>query len=128
MKKVLIVEDEEILRSLLQKRLREEGYEADVARDGIEGLEKIKQVKPDIVLLDIIMPNMGGFEMMEEMQKDKSFSGVPVVVVSNSGQPVEIDRAQRLGACDWLVKTEFDPQEVVDKVIKQIGKPKDNNI
>jgi len=73
-------------------------------------------------LLDIIMPKMGGFEVMEEMGKDKNLKDIPVIVISNSGQPVEIDKAQKLGAKDWLIKTEFDPQEVVDKVVKQIGK------
>ncbi len=120
MKKILVVEDEEILRSLLQKRLSEEGYEVDVARDGLEGMEKIREKRPDVILLDIIMPNMDGFEMMEEMKKE-SISDIPIIVVSNSGQPVEIDRAQKLGARDWLVKTEFDPQEVVDKVAIQVG-------
>jgi len=59
---------------------------------------------------------------MEEMGKDKELKKIPVVIISNSGQPVELDEAQRLGARDWLIKTEFDPQKVVDKVIKQIGK------
>ncbi len=121
MKKIIIVEDEEILRNLLQKKLTEEGYSVDVAEDGEEGLVKIKENRPDLILLDIIMPKMGGFEMLEEMQKDENIREIPVVVVSNSGQPVEIDRAQKLGARDWLVKTEFDPQEVIDKVIAQIG-------
>ena len=122
MKKVIIVEDEEILRNLLHRKLIAEGYDADIAENGEEGLKKIRENKPDLILLDIVMPKMGGFEMMEEMQKDESISGIPVIIVSNSGQPVEIDRAQKLGARDWLVKTEFDPQEVIDKVVFQIGK------
>lgn len=122
MKKIIIVEDEEILRNLLQKKLTAEGYSVEAAENGEEGLMKIRANKPDLILLDIIMPKMGGFEMLEEMQKDESIKGIPVVVVSNSGQPVEIDRAQKLGAKDWLVKTEFDPQEVIDKVVAQIGK------
>ncbi len=121
MKKIIIVEDEEILRNLLQKKLTEEGYSVAVAENGEEGLVGIRENRPDLILLDIIMPKMGGFEMLEEMQKDESISGIPVIVVSNSGQPVEIDRAQSLGAKDWLVKTEFDPQEVIDKVVAQIG-------
>jgi CheY-like chemotaxis protein len=68
------------------------------------------------------MPKMEGFEVMEEMQKDQELRGIPVIVVSNSGQPVEIDKAQALGARDWLIKTEFNPREVVEKVVKQIGK------
>ena len=121
MKKIIIVEDEEILRNLLEKKLTAEGYNVEVAENGEVGLEKIRGNRPDLILLDIIMPKMGGFEMLEEMQKDESIKGIPVIVVSNSGQPVEIDRAQKLGATDWLVKTEFDPQEVIDKVVSQIG-------
>ena len=120
-KKILLVEDEEIMIDLLQKKLTKEGYEISVARDGEEGLKVMKEARPDLVLLDIIMPKMGGFEVMEEMGKDKELKEIPVIVISNSGQPVELDRAQRLGAKDWLIKTEFDPQEVVDKVKKQIG-------
>ena len=121
MKKILLIEDEEVLISLLEKKITREGYEFFIARDGIEGLEKIKEIKPDLILLDIIMPKMGGFEVMEEMQKDEELKKIPIVVISNSGQPVEIDRIQKLGARDWLIKTEFDPQEVVEKVKKQIG-------
>jgi len=120
-KKILIVEDEEIMINLLQRKLAKEGFEILIARDGEEGLKAMREKPPDIVLLDIIMPKMGGFEVMEEMQKDKELKKIPVIVISNSGQPVELDRAQRLGAKDWLIKTEFDPQEVIDKVIKQIG-------
>jgi len=122
MKKILLVEDEEIMIDLLQRKLTKEGYEILVARDGEEGLKVMKEVRPDLVLLDIIMPKMGGFEVMGEMGKDPELKKIPVIVISNSGQPVELNRAQKLGAKDWLIKTEFDPQEVVDKVVKQIGK------
>lgn len=121
-KKILIVEDEEILSSLLSKRLEREGYEVAIAEDGDAGIRKMKEEKPDLVLLDIVMPKKDGFAVMEEMQQDQELSGIPVVIISNSGQPVELDRAQKLGARDWLVKTEFDPQEVLDKVTRQIGK------
>ncbi len=121
-KKILLVEDEELVLDLLQRKLTNEGYEVSVAKDGEEGIQIMKKVKPDLVLLDIIMPKMGGFEVMEEMQKVPELKQIPVIVISNSGQPVEIDKAQRLGAKDWLIKTQFDPQEVIDKVVKQIGK------
>jgi len=127
MKKILLIEDEEIMINLLQRKLTQEGYEVSVARDGEEGLKMMRDdwqdgQPPDLILLDIIMPKIGGFEVMEEMAKDKELKEIPVIVISNSGQPVELDRAQKLGAKDWLIKTEFDPQEVIDKVIKQIGK------
>ncbi|MBZ9578679.1 response regulator [Patescibacteria group bacterium] len=121
-KKILLVEDEKIMIDLLQKKLIQEDYEVSVARDGEEGLRMMRETKPDLILLDIVMPKMGGFEVMEEMNKDPELKRIPVIIISNSGQPVELDRAIKLGAKDWLIKTEFDPQEVIDKVIKQIGK------
>ncbi len=121
MKKILLIEDEEIMIDLLQRKLTREGYEVSVTRDGDEGLKAMREVKPDLILLDIIMPKMGGFEVMEEMNKDPKLKQIPIIIVSNSGQPVELDNAQKLGAKDWLIKTEFDPQEVIEKVIKLIG-------
>jgi len=122
-KKILLVEDEDIMIDLLQRKLKKEGYEVSVARDGEEGLKKMREMdpKPDLILLDIVMPKMGGFEVMEEMAKDEKLKNIPVIVISNSGQPVELDRAKKLGAKDWLIKTEFDPKEVLEKVKKQIG-------
>jgi len=120
-KKIILIEDEEIVLNLLQKKLTLEGYDVSVARDGEDGLKKMKETKPDLVLLDIIMPKKGGFEVMEEMQKDETLKDIPIIVISNSGQPVEIDKAQKLGAKDWLIKTEFDPQEVLEKVKKQFS-------
>ena len=120
MKKILLIEDEEIMIGLLQRKLTKEGYEISVAGDGEEGLKVMREVKPDLILLDIIMPKMGGFEVMEKINKDPELKKIPVIVISNSGQPVELDRAQKLGAKDWLIKTEFDPQEVINKVKKQL--------
>ncbi len=121
-KKILIVEDEEILLNLLQKKLSQEGYDVSVARDGEEGLKLIREIRPDLILLDIVMPKIDGFGVMQEVQKDNELKKIPIVIVSNSGQPVEISQAQKLGARDWLIKTNFEPQEVLVKVIKQIGK------
>lgn len=119
-KKVLLVEDEEIIQNLLQRRLGSEGFKVLSARDGEDGLKMMRQSMPDVVLLDIIMPKKNGFQVLEEMQKDENLRNIPVIIISNSGQPVELDKAKQLGADDWLIKTEFDPQEVVDKVRKQI--------
>jgi len=120
-KKILLIEDEKIMVDILTKKLTGEGYHMTSAENGVEGLKKMKKEKPDLVLLDIIMPKMGGFEVMEEMQKNPGLKKIPVIIVSNSGQPVELGRAKKLGAKDWLIKTEFDPKEVLDKVKKQIG-------
>jgi len=121
-KKILLVEDEEIIRNLLKKKLKQEGYEVKIAIDGEDGLKAMRNEKPNLVLLDIIMPKLSGFEVMEEIQKNEELKMIPVIIISNSGQPVELDKAKKLGAKDWLIKTEFDPQEVVAKVVKQIGR------
>jgi len=121
-KKILLVEDEDLMIDLLQRKLVREKYQVLIARNGRESLEVMKKEKPDLVLLDIIMPEMGGFEVMDKMQKNSELKKIPVIVISNSGQPVELDKAQKLGAKDWLIKTQFDPQELVEKIVKQIGK------
>ncbi|MCJ7827877.1 response regulator [Patescibacteria group bacterium] len=120
-KKILLVEDEEVLTNLLREKLTSEGYQVATAANGVEGLEKMRQDKPDLVLLDIIMPKKGGFKVMEEMQKDLALAKILVMIISNSGQLVELERAKKLGAKDWLIKTEFDPKEVIEKVNNLIG-------
>ena len=104
MKKILLIEDEEIMIDILQRKLSKEGYEVSKAVDGKEGLEMMKEIKPDLILLDIVMPKMGGFEVMEAMAQDSSLKRIPVIVISNSGQPVEINRVKKMGAKDWLIK------------------------
>jgi DNA-binding response OmpR family regulator len=121
-KKILLIEDEEILTDLLQKKLTISGYEVFLAKDGEKGLAAVRELKPDLVLLDIIMPKMSGMDVLAKMKEEGNLKKIPVIIISNSGQPVELDRAKKLGAIDWLVKTEFDPGEVIEKVIKQIGK------
>jgi len=120
-KDILIIEDEKIISDLLEKKLTKEGYSVRVTRNGLDGLKAMKEKRPDLALLDIIMPKMGGFEVLEQMAQDKTIQNIPVIIISNSGQPVEIDRVKKMGAKDWLIKTEFDPQEVLEKVKKQIG-------
>lgn len=122
MKKIALIEDEVILSELLEKKLIKNGYSVETAADGEEGLSMLKDNPPDLILLDIVMPKMDGFDLMEIISKLDELKDVPIIVVSNSGQPVDIERAQKLGAVDWVIKTEFDPQEVVDMVEKQIGK------
>src|SRR3989344_2186722 len=121
MKKVLIVEDEQLIGDLLQKKLRQEGYYASVAIDGEAALKQIREEKPDIVLLDIVLPRLNGFEVLSELKKDEELRQIPVIIISNSGQPDEIEKAKELGVRDWLLKTAVDPREVLEKVQRQIG-------
>ncbi|MEA3293157.1 MAG: response regulator [Patescibacteria group bacterium] len=120
-KKILIIEDEDLLLNILEKKLSNKGYKVSVAVDGEEGLEKIRKVLPDLILLDILMPKKDGFEVLDEMRRDETIKDIPVIIISNSGQYVEIERIKKMGVKDWLVKTDFNPENVINKVEKQIG-------
>lgn len=125
-KKILIIEDEDVLLEILQKKLEKEGYEVSVAENGEEGLRLARDVNPDVILLDILMPRLNGYEVLEELNKD----GVPlppVIIISNSGQPIEIDRATKLGAKDYIIKAELTPDEVSAKVKQQIDARKSSD-
>lgn len=118
--KIAIIEDEEVLLNVLESKLKKEGFDVVTAPDGEAGMKVVKENMPDIILLDIVMPKVGGFEVLTQLSQDQVLAKIPVIIISNSGQPVEIDKALALGAKDYLVKAEFDPQEVVDKIKKQI--------
>ena len=118
---ILIIEDEEALRRALEKKLQADGYTVITAENGQQGLDAVRDKKPDLVLLDILMPEVDGFQVLESLSADGLLPALPVVIVSNSGQPVEIDRAMKLGARDYMVKAQFDPQEVLDKVHQVLG-------
>lgn len=115
-KKIFILEDEEILLEALTQKLRKDGFVVSGSRDGKEGLEKITEENPDLVLLDILLPSMNGFEVLENLRKNQLTRDIAVIIISNSGQPVEIERALKLGVKDYLVKAQFDPAEVIEKV------------
>ncbi|MFA5135025.1 MAG: response regulator [Patescibacteria group bacterium] len=121
-KKILIIEDEAILVEVLTKKLEQEGHDVSSAEDGERGLEEIERVRPDLILLDIVMPKLNGYEVLDVLQKKYGKNNMPpVIIISNSGQPVEIDRAINLGARDYIVKAQFTPDEVTTKVNSLIG-------
>jgi len=119
MARVLIIEDEPVHLGVMKAKLEHEGYDVLSAVDGESGFQIIQKEKPDLVLLDIVLPKLDGFGVLKRMREEKLT--MPVIVVSNSGQPVEVDRALELGAKDYLVKAEFNPADVIDKVAKILG-------
>jgi len=121
MSKILLVEDDIFLGDVLLEKLKAAGYEVSLARDGVSGLRALREWKPDLLLLDIILPNKNGYEVLEEKLRDTAIARIPVIVISNSGQPVEINRALALGVKDYLVKAQFDPDEVLVKVRLQLS-------
>ncbi|OGG59737.1 hypothetical protein A2765_04070 [Candidatus Kaiserbacteria bacterium RIFCSPHIGHO2_01_FULL_56_24] len=122
--KILIIEDDPVLGEVITQKLGHEGYEVTLVQDGAQGLAAIPAVKPDLILLDIILPTMSGYEILEKKHADPAISSIPVIIVSNSGQPVEIKRALALGVCDYLVKAQFDPEEVLSKVRTCLARPR----
>src|SRR3989338_8622077 len=119
-RKILIIEDDIFLGDVLIKKLQAEGYDAELARDGGVGVKKLAEFKPDLLLLDIILPTKSGLDVLMEKNANPELKDIPVIVVSNSGQPVEINRALSLGVKDYLVKAQFDPDEVLSKVRHQL--------
>ena len=115
-KKILIVEDDSVLRDVLVEKLSRSGYEVAGAEDGVVATEKIPLYKPDLILLDIMMPKKDGMEVLKELHEDAELSKIPVIIISNSGQPVEIEQARALGAKAFLIKAVFEPNEVLEKV------------
>jgi len=120
-KKILIIEDEQILGDILLNKFYAEGYKAFWELDGEAGLKKIREIKPDLVLLDLVMPKKDGYEVLGEMSKDEELKKIPVIIISNSGQPVELKRIIELGAKDYIVKAQFSPDEVFEKVRKYLN-------
>lgn len=122
LKKILIIEDDHTLGEILLNKLSSEGYTAYWEQNGNTGLKKMREAMPDLVLLDIVMPEKDGYEVLEEVGKDKALKNIPIIIISNSGEPLELKRILELGAKDYIVKADFSPNEVLDKVRKYINR------
>ena len=116
MKKILIVEDELAMSEILYDEFSRNGFEGSVARDGEEAMIKMRLVKPDFVLLDLLLPKMDGFEVLKLMKADENLQGIPLIVLSNLGQDDDIKEALKLGAMDYFVKTQHQIKEIIQKV------------
>lgn len=118
-KKILIIEDEQTLIKALEFSLNKENYSIAVAIDGESGLELVRELKPDLVLLDIILPKMNGFEVLKNIKADKKLSRIPVLILSNLGDEADVAKGVNLGAIGYLIKTNYRIDEVKEE-IKQI--------
>lgn len=113
---VLIVEDDEFLQDVLLTKLKSLGIGTLVADNGKKALRLMKEEKPVLVLLDLVMSDMDGFEVLKRAQADKEISRIPIVVLSNLGQREDIEHAKSVGAREFLVKAHYTPSEVVKKI------------
>lgn len=116
MTKVLIVDDDAFLLDMYSLKFKEFGFLVEIARNGEEALAKAKDTSPDVILLDIVMPKMDGFDVLHAIKKDNLAPNSAVVILTNLGQKEDIERGSKLGADDYVVKAHFTPSEVVAKV------------
>ncbi len=116
-KKILLIEDDPFIAEMYAIKFKSE-YDFDIAQDGEAALKKLNENKPDLVLLDIILPKIDGFEILQKIKTDPNFSSIPVVLLTNLGQKENIKKGLQMGALDYIVKAHFTPSEVVEKIKK----------
>jgi DNA-binding response OmpR family regulator len=121
-KKILLVEDDPFLSALLKNRFLKEGLEVMYAKDGQEALTVLKDVRPDVILLDLILPKKSGFEVMEEIMRDPQLREAPVIIISNLGQPEDMQKGQDLGAIEYFVKAKTSIDDLVKNVLDFLEK------
>ena len=116
MEKILLIEDDKFLRELIIQKLGKEGYDVVEAAEGEAGVVKIAEEKPDLVLLDLILPGIDGFEVLRRIKENVEIASVPVIILSNLGQRDDVEKGMELGAVDYLIKAHFTPGEIVEKI------------
>lgn len=120
--KILLVEDDKFLSKAYRDGLEDARFIVVCALDGKEAIEKIKSEKPDLVLLDLIMPGANGIEVLQDIKSEDTLKSIPVVILSNSARDSDIKKGMALGAVDYLIKADFSMEEVVKKVNAYLGK------
>ena len=119
--KVLIVDDDAFLSGIYATKLEREGFQVVSARDGEEGLKAAMREKPDLILLDVLMPKLDGFEVLKRLKAEADFKATPVIMLTNLGQKEDIEKGLADGAVDYLIKAHFVPAEAVDKIKKVLN-------
>ena len=115
---ILLVEDDSFLANIYKTKFEMEGFSVTVAENGELGLKEAKKKKPDLILLDILLPKMDGFTVLQHLKEDSDLKDVPVILLTNLGQKDDVEKGLKLGAADYLIKAHFKPSETVDKVKK----------
>ncbi len=118
---ILVVEDDKFLRELLVRKLKTVGFKISTAADGQEALRKIREELPQLILLDLVLPGVDGFDVLKQIKDDSQTNKIPVIILSNLGQREEVQKGLQLGASDYLVKAHFTPDEIIKKIEKILG-------
>ncbi len=119
MAKILIIEDDPLMQRMYQKAFAFDGYTVLVAGDGVEGLEKVRNEKPTIILLDVMMPKMNGLDTLAKIKNDPDLKGIPVIMLTNLAGSADAEKALSMGAVKYIVKSEQEPKQVV-AMVKEI--------
>lgn len=122
MSKVLIIEDDPPYRKIYTKKFEVSGYTVETAEDGVEGLEKMRTFRPDIVFLDLMMPRMDGFHVLDAAHADPALQSIPVVVLTNLSTADNAQKAVEKGASAVIVKSDCEPDVIVDKAKEILGR------
>lgn len=120
-KTVLIIEDDAFLAGIYASKFESEGFHVEHGADGEEGLKLAAKADPDIILLDILLPKVDGFEVLKRLKKDVKTKNIPVILLTNLGQKSDVEFGLKLGAADYLIKAHFMPHETVAKVKKVLA-------
>lgn len=124
MSKVLIIEDDPPYRKIYTKKFEVSGYTVESAQNGVEGLEKMRAFQPDIVFVDLMMPQMDGFRFLDEAKADPALQNVPIVVLTNLSTSDDAQKVLQKGAEAIMVKSDTEPNAIVEKANGVLGKPK----
>jgi len=120
-KTILLVDDDLTLLEMYEDRLKAEGYTIIQAKNGEEALNKAREVKPALVILDVMMPKVNGFDVLKNLRGDEEFKNVPIIMLTALIQDVDRAQGKKLGATDYIVKSETMPGEVIAKIKKALG-------
>ena len=118
MKKILLVEDDPFLIDIYTTKLKDSGFSVQTVADGEEAINKIKEEKPDLVVLDIVLPHVDGWEILNQIKADEKLKKIKVILLSNLGQKEEVEKGLKLGATKYLIKAHYTPGQVVEEIKK----------
>jgi len=119
-KKILIVEDDVMIRSMYEAKLKQEGYFIFTADSGTQAIDLAIKERPDIILLDIILPQLDGFSVLQEIRNSDTMKDIPVIMLTNLGTSEDREKGKKLGATDYLVKANLTPAQVGEKIKEYI--------
>lgn len=118
MKNILLIEDDPFLIDIYTTKLRESGFLVEIAHDGEEGLGRLREKKYDLLILDIVLPHMDGWQILREIKKEEGLKDIKIVILSNLGQKEEVEKGLELGAVQYFIKAHHTPGEVVEEIKK----------